>query len=154
MGNFEEWDSKQGESVYQDGHIFFESGAYRENSPWGVAHDPPACEHERAKKVLLFQQIRSEQAQEEFASKKQALESFLAGVLRGRPSAPPSVGAAQIRELEDLAKRAREYRQALRKAKRQVAATKPKRLIEREQLVAKRRAEHEELLSRVKGIKI
>lgn len=162
MSSITEFDAKHGEYIVDNGWVYFEDGACRENNSYGMMSSPDDLdtpEHQRSVKqnVVRYWALRLERVTAEFQNIKREYTQHCKTAInetRGIGIAPPATVEEAVEKLEALKESVTLCRSKLEDAQEQLDSTKSDRELQREKQNEANRSDNAQLLNAIEKIEI
>ncbi|MGD0767074.1 MAG: hypothetical protein ABSB42_02515 [Tepidisphaeraceae bacterium] len=148
-----EFDEKHGACFVRDGRVFYEDGAMREQSAFGLLVEPPTDPYDRARRIAFYWKHVFEKAVSDFDAGKQYLVNVCGGNL-GNSICGPAPEPGALVELRARHKVALDAKKNYDKAMKALEAVKPREVAEREIGDQHNREYNQKVLSELNAISI
>ena len=142
-----------GDYIVKDYRCFFQDGAWREQSPFGLLVEPPTDPYERARRIVFYWKHVFEKAVSDFDAGKQYLVNVCGGNL-GNSICGPAPEPGALVELRARHKVALDAKKNYDKAMKALEAVKPREVAEREIGDQHNREYNQKVLSELNAISI
>ena len=148
-----EFDAEHGgDGIIVKGWVYFSDGCYRELNPKGL-RVTPTDPYRRAQFVVRYWQAKLNLAVEEFMVLKRNLLAFTKASGNQRHCTPPPDRPA-VERLKSIQTKVQNFKQELQKAEENLENSKPREMVQREQVDAELRVECENVFAEIQSIEI